>query len=146
MKPILMVNILVFLYSAANYFNRDTYHDEIHHLNDIHHSILSPLWNAKSKTLIQLFIKMKFILDEAFHLHQICILSFITSIKLTNPRSKSRLYLRFSLKSNFLTTPTPQPQTPEKVSNKQERGLQPKQMLSIYLNRVQILFEDEVED
>ena len=44
---------------------------------------------------------------------------------LTNPRSKSRLDLGISLKSDFPTTPHPTP-TPEKVSNKQERGLQPK--------------------
>ena len=57
---------------------------------------------------------------------------------LTNPQSKSRSDLGFSLKSDFPTThPPPQP---EKVSNKQERGLQPKQKLSIYLNRVQIHF------
>ena len=58
--------------------------------------------------------------------------------KLTNPQSKSRTDLGFSLKSDSPTTHAPPP--PEKVSNKQERGIQPKQKLLIYLNRVQLHF------
>ena len=55
--------------------------------------------------------------------------------KLTNPRSKSRSDLGFSLESDFPTT-QPHPHAPEKVSNKQEKAIQPKRKLPVHLNRV----------
>jgi len=72
---------------------------------------------------------------------------------LTNPKSKSkvRVHVRadngvfINIRFSNHQHPRPQPLNPENVSNKQERGLKPKQKLSVYLNRVQICFWTQVQ-
>ena len=57
------------------------------------------------------------------------------------PSVQVQVGLRVFFKIGFSNPPPPPPPPPtEKVSNKQERGLQPKQKRSIYLNKVKIHF------